>query len=237
MTTATLVVVHANEQVPGVVEHLARCGFWFVVESAEAAFPRTVGVELRIQVNHRAIPKDEPEVGIAAPLFLPGGGFRNSTGPPFDCCAFPQKLILNEAARLVDAACGMDRVGWFVEFGERPVEDGSEFIEPGFIGGWIDRDDFFSGSGGEDFAEINALEIAILLQKPADELGSVRFFLLRVERANSKQSKRDRRPEHQKLTLICAPSTRAFGMFPVPPGLMIHWRFGCTYANFVIWTR
>ena len=121
-----------------------------------------------------------------------------------------------------------------VEFCQGSVEDFTEFLNPRLIGRGINRDDFLSRSGREDFAEFDPLEIAVFLQEPTEELGGVGFFFLRQKRGGGNQRKGDPYPQHQKLTLIWAPSTRAFGMFPVPPGLMIHWRFGCTYANFVI---
>jgi len=45
------------------------------------------------------------------------------------------------------------------------------------------------------------------------------------------------RATDQNVTLIWAPKTSAFGMFPVPPGLMTYWRSGWIYANFVMFTR
>ena len=76
----------------------------------------------------------------------------------------------------------MDRVGRLVQLGEGLVEDDSEFFEPRFIGGRIDRDDFFAGGGGEDFAESDAPQVSVFMKKPADKLGGVGFFLVRKKR-------------------------------------------------------
>jgi hypothetical protein len=96
----------------------------------------------------------------------------------------------------------VDRVGGVVEFGERAVQDRGEFIEPRLIAGWIDRDDFSATGGGEDFAEIDTLEVAFAFKKPTEKLGGIGFFVFRMEREDQQENDRRGRKPHQKLTLI-----------------------------------
>lgn len=173
------VVGDADEQMAGVVVDFAGGGFGFVVKGAERGGAVFGGVELGVKVGNGAVGQDKAEIGVAAALFLAGGGAGDAAGPAGLGVAAGEEFVLDEAAGFVDAPGGVDGVGGFVEFGEGGVEDGAEAGEPGGIGFRVDGEDFFPAGGGEDFGEGDAGEVAVFLEQPVDELGGVGGFFWR----------------------------------------------------------